>query len=64
MREGRTLTLKAPKAAQLHPVAICQRFADGIKDGRHDAFYIAVVEVWIAGRQARNQFRLDDPQPP
>src|SRR6185437_1550193 len=51
---GTDLDAESAETAQFDTVAVCQRLADGIQHRRHDALDIAVVEVRIAGRQARN----------
>jgi len=61
---GPHLDRESAEAAQFDAMAFGQGLADGVQHGGHDPLHIAVVEVRIAGGQARNQFRLDHPQAP
>ncbi len=59
MRHSRTFDAESAKTAQNsnNVVNIVRHtLLIGINHGRHDALDIAVIEVRIAGRQARNQF--------
>jgi hypothetical protein len=53
---GTHLHAEGAEAAQFHPMAFGQRFADAIQYRRHDAFHIAVVQVRIASGEPCNQF--------
>ena len=63
MRDGRTLTEKAPKPRNSTRWPSASALVMLIQHRRHDALHIAVVEMRIARGQPRNQFRLDHPQP-
>ena len=64
MRDGRTLTEKAPKPRKLHAMAVGQRLGDVVEHSRNDPLHIPVIEMRIASGQTRNEFGLDHPIAP
>ena len=55
---------KCSETTQLDAVAVGQRLNDLFQDGRDDALDVAMVEMRVSLRQARDQFRFDHPPAP
>src|SRR6185437_9124345 len=55
---------ECPKAAQFHAMAFGQSLGDLVEHRGHDPLDIAVIKMWVALREPRNQLGFDHPPDP